>query len=156
MNNPSRRTFIVTAAAAACACAGCPLLASGSPARAVGPVDAGPLEDFGKDGVTERWAGSDGFFVVRRGGKLYAVSSHCTHKKVRLVVAKGDEGFKCPRHGSAFGADGHVIRSPARLALPRFAIRVKDNGHIVVDTAAQFGERDWGDPASFVDLYARR
>ena len=121
-----------------------------APARTTGPVDAGPLEDLTAEGVTDRFAAGDGFFLVNRDGRLYAVSSHCTHKNVALVVAKGDAGFKCPRHGSTFDAAGHVIKSPARKPLPRFAIRLNDAGHLIVNPGSQFAEHDWDDPAAFV------
>ena len=153
MTEPTRRQFIaVTAAAAACACAGCPLMAAAAaPARKAAAVDVGPLDDFSVDGVTDRWAGT-GFFVVRRGGRLYAVSSRCTHKNVALAVANGAGPFKCPRHGSTFDAAGRVTKAPARKPLPRLGIRLDDAGHVIVDPAARFGESKWGDPSSFVQL----
>jgi nitrite reductase/ring-hydroxylating ferredoxin subunit len=150
MTDPTRRSVLVIAAAAACACAGCPLLAPAAPAKTSTPVDVGPLKDFTHEGVTDQWAVSNGFFVVSRGGRVFAVSSQCTHKKVRLVPAKGDDGFKCPRHGSTFDAAGHVTKSPARKPLPRFAIRLNDAGHVVVNPGSQFAEKEWNDPAAFV------
>ena len=149
MGEPTRRTVLLTAAAAACACAGCPLLASAA-ARSGGTVDIGPLDDFARPGVADRWAASDGFFVVSRAGRVYAVASHCTHKKVALVVANGDDGFKCPRHGSTFAADGSVVKAPARKALPRFGIRVNGAGRLVVDPQKKFGKKDWDAPGSYV------
>lgn len=152
MADPTRRDVLLVAAAAACACAGCPLHAAAAPARASKPVDVGPLKEFADEGVTDHWADSDGFFVVSRGGRVYAVSSHCTHKKVALVVARGDAGFKCPRHGSTFDAEGHVSKSPARKALPRFAVRVNADGNVVVDPGKSFGEKEWDDPSAFVQI----
>src|SRR3954464_2435564 len=107
MPNLTRRQFVTaTAAVAACAC--CPLfnnLAEAAPA-AREPVDVGAATDFKPNTITDRWAASDGFFVVRRGDRLFAVSSTCTHKKVRLVAAGKEAGssLKCPRHGSTFDA----------------------------------------------------
>jgi Rieske Fe-S protein len=150
MTDPTRRDVLLIAAAAACACAGCPLLSVAAPARTTGAVDAGPLEHFTAEGVTDRFAAGDGFFLVHRDGRLYAVSSHCTHKIVALVVAKGDAGFKCPRHGSTFDAAGHVSKSPARKPLPRFAIRVNAAGHVIVDPGKSFAEKDWDDSSAFV------
>ena len=46
------------------------------------------------------------FFLVNRGGRLYAVSATCTHRRVALVAKAGL--LKCPRHGSTFAADGKV------------------------------------------------
>ena len=115
-------------------------------------MEVGRPEDL-KEGITDRWA-AEGFFVVRRGDRVFAVSSTCTHKKVRLVVGnKGGNagaGFKCPRHGSGFDAEGHATKAPARKPLPRYAVRLDDDGHLVVDRSRQFGERDWDDTDAVV------
>lgn len=143
MSDPTRRKFLtVTAAAAACACAGCPLLAAAPGARGGSPVDVGPLDDFSRDGISDRWS-DQGFFIVRRGKRLYAISSTCTHKNVRLVSDKNDAGFKCPRHGSHFDPAGHVTKSPARKPLPRFAVRLDGRRHVIVDRSRRFDEPDW-------------
>ena len=153
MSDPTRRQFIAaTAAAAVCACGGCPLLAAAAPAPAGGAVDIGTVEDFTRDGIIDRWAATEGFFVVRRRRKLYAVSSYCTHKKVALVPARGDDGLKCPRHGSTFDAAGHVSKSPARKPRPRFAIRSSPDGRVVVHTSRQLSPADWNGRDGFVAL----
>jgi cytochrome b6-f complex iron-sulfur subunit len=162
MTNLTRRQFVtLTAASAAAACAGSPLFSNVAHAAGASrdPVDVGPAADFKPDTITDRWATSHGFFVVRRGDRLFAVSSTCTHKKVRLVAAgkavgKGGGGgaLKCPRHGSAFDADGHVTKSPARKPLPRFGVRLDDAGHLLVDPSKEFGEKDWDDESASVHL----
>ena len=150
---PTRRQFVTASAAVAAACAGCPLLAGAAETASAGaaPVDVGPLDDFAADGVFDRWAAA-GFFVVRRGGRLFAVSSTCTHKKVRLVSSAkgGASAFKCPRHGSGFDANGHATKAPARKPLPRHGVRLDDRGHVLVDRAVRFSKNDWDDPAAFV------
>ena len=100
MENTTRRQF-VAAVVAGCACAcgplGCAAGAEGG-AKGKGVAGGGPAEEFRKDGTTDRWAASHGFFVVSRGGRVYAVSSACTHKNVRLVVAgraDEDSGLPC-------------------------------------------------------------
>jgi nitrite reductase/ring-hydroxylating ferredoxin subunit len=155
MNDPTRRSVLRVAAAAACACAGCAVRTGAAPSRTPSPVDVGPLADFARDGITSRWAADHGFFVVSRGGRVFAVSSHCTHKNVQLVVSGDDNGFKCPRHGSAFGADGGVTKAPARKSLPRFGVRVNDAGRVVVDPAVQFARADWGAEGSYISVNAR-
>jgi len=142
MGEIDRRQFV--AGLAACACAACPGLSA--LAETTDPVDVGPLEEFKTAGVHDPRTGS--FFLVNRGGRLYAVSSICTHKQVKLVAREG--AFKCPRHGSTFAADGNVTKSPARKALPRYAIRVEQNGHVVVDPSRAFTKAAWDDPAAFV------
>jgi cytochrome b6-f complex iron-sulfur subunit len=149
MSTVNRRQF-VAAGVAACACATCPALRALAEAAAekAAPVDVGPLEDFKARGIHDPGGAGRRFFLVRRGGRLYAVSSTCTHKKVKLV-AQGDT-LKCPRHGSAFTAEGRVTRSPARKPLPRYGIRLDDRGHVLVDTSVVFGADAWDDAACFV------
>jgi Rieske Fe-S protein len=149
MDAMDRRQFV--AGLAACACAACPAvraLAEASERR--GPVDVGPLEDFKAGGIHDPLGAGRSFFLVSKGGRLYAVSSTCTHKAVKLVAKDG--GFKCPRHGSTFAADGKVTKSPARRALPRHAIRLDDRGHVLVDTSATFGEGQWNDAGASIAL----
>jgi Rieske Fe-S protein len=142
-----RRQFV--AGVAGCAWAACPAFqALAELADRAQPVDVGPAHDFKAAGIHDPLGPGRAFFLVNRGGRLYAVSSTCTHKAV-MLVAKGG-GFKCPRHGSTFAADGNVTKSPAHRALPRYAIRVDENGHVVVDPSRAFTKAGWDDPAAFV------
>ena len=157
MSSLTRRDFVTASAAAACAC--CPLLGGVAQAAAAAaarePIDVGPATDFEPDSISTRWATSGGFFIVRRGDRVFAVSSTCTHRKVRLVASGGgDAPLKCPRHGSTFNAEGHVTKSPARKPLPRFAVRLNDAGHILVDRSTEFGEKDWDERAASVRVKA--
>ncbi len=42
-----------------------------------------------------------GFFVIRRGDQLLALSAICTHRKCKLY-AEPDSSFYCKCHGSTF------------------------------------------------------
>jgi nitrite reductase/ring-hydroxylating ferredoxin subunit len=144
---------------AACACAGCPLLVlCTQPAHAAGEAtetDIGPLEEFAGEGAYDLTRRGHQFFLVNRKGRLYAVSSTCTHKAVKLTAARGAGGFKCPRHGSLFDITGRVTKAPARKSLPRFAIRLDDTTrHVIVDPSCTFKRSEWDNPAAFVDLSA--
>jgi nitrite reductase/ring-hydroxylating ferredoxin subunit len=147
MTPPSRRQFV-----AACACVTCPALrALGElAAERAGPVDVGPLEDFKAKGIFDPAGAGRTFYLVNRAGRLYAVSSTCTHRRVGLVVKDG--AFRCPRHGSAFSVEGEVTKAPARKPLQRFAIHVNDEGRVVVDPSHVFGRDGWKDPRSFIPL----
>src|SRR3954466_1636918 len=114
MPDLNRRQF-----AAASACATSPALRALAEAAAgkAAPADVGPLDDFKAPGIHDPSGPGRRFFLVNRGGHLYAVSSTCTHKSVGRVAKTG--GFKCPRHGSGFSADGTVTKAPARKSLPR-------------------------------------
>ena len=150
--SPLHRRQFVTAGLTACACAACPALRAFAETAAErgAPVDVGPLDDFRAKGIHDPQGKGRRFFLVNRGGRLYAVSSTCTHKKVALVARGG--AFKCPRHGSTFTDEGKVTKAPARKALPRFAIRLTDDGRVVVDPSVFFPPNAWDEPGSHVDV----
>jgi len=56
-------------------------------------VDAGPAENYGAEGVYQNFR-SQGFFLIRKGGTLFAVSAICTHRKCKLT-AEPDHSFYC-------------------------------------------------------------
>lgn len=151
MSTVDRRQFV--AGVAACACAACPALRAFAEATAAGrpaPVDVGPLDEFRAKGIHDPQGAGRRFFLVNRGGRLYAVSATCTHRKVGLVARGG--AFRCPRHGSSFTDEGKVTKAPARRSLPRFAIRLTDDGRVVVDPSAAFPPKAWNEPGSYIAL----
>ena len=122
----SRREFLTfTAGAAAMAATdGLGLADAGS------VIDAGPVGNFAADGVYSDFRMS-GFFVIRKGGRLTALSSVCTHRKVQ-ITAEHDCSFFCKRHGSTFDPSGHVTKGPAKRDLPVLATTVNGAGHLLV------------------------
>ena len=125
----NRREFLMlTAAAAFTGCHSTP-----DDSGTSGPdriVNAGPAANYAVDGVYGAFRNS-GFFLVRRGGRLFALSATCTHKKCRLQM-EADRSFSCPCHGSTFSADGHVTEGPARRDLPVFATVTNPAGDLLV------------------------
>jgi nitrite reductase/ring-hydroxylating ferredoxin subunit len=111
-------------------------------------VDVGPLEQFSRDGVYDQWADAKGFFVIRQGGRLHALSATCTHRRYDLE-AKGYQ-LVCPKHGSLFTASGQVIKGPATIPLPRFAIRLSPSRNVIVDPGRQFRAEEAGAPEASV------
>ncbi len=93
-------------------------------------VNAGPVGNYAADGV---YAGfrEEGFFVIRRGKKLFALSSICAHRRC-LLDAEPDSSFSCPCHSSAFDPNGHVTEGPARRDLPRLVTVLNQNGELLV------------------------
>lgn len=124
-----RREFIILGCAAIAGCAG----QSGSNLpltfQAVS-IDAGSRADYPSDGVYDRFH-DQGFFVVRRGEKLFAISSICTHRRCALK-AQPDRSFYCKCHGSTFDPDGHVTEGPAIIDLPVLASEIDGRGHLIV------------------------
>jgi Rieske Fe-S protein len=113
----SRRSFLILTGSFV---AGCSSTETRGP-LATGPprlVNAGPLSAYPREGVYDAF-GNQGFFIIRRGDRVLALSSTCTHKRCRLK-AQPDRTFYCPCHGSSFDPEGHVLRGPAVRDLPVF------------------------------------
>ena len=146
-----RRSLLVLATASAAAAAGCrrkpdpPVAAepdggTGSAAPGTpeadaplpdGVFDAGPLADYQRQGPDDSLR-DGGFFVIRDGDEVCALSAVCTHKGC-LVKAQPDASFKCFCHGSRFSPEGVVQNGPATEDLRRLAVRVDPRGHLLVD-----------------------
>ena len=156
----NRRTFLATAAAATCACAlGCPFAEAQDAKDAdAATVDIGTAADFPKDGPYDKFAKKpNSLIVVREGGKLYAMTAVCTHKKKQLKVE--DAEIVCAAHDSPFDNQGvpkpktkEGDETPAKEPLDRFAIARNSEGRLIVEKAKRFPKGKWEDPASFVKL----
>jgi Rieske Fe-S protein len=97
-------------------------------------VDAGQASLYASDGLYDKFH-DQGFFLVRKDGKLVALSSYCTHRKCKLA-AESDRTFTCKCHGSTFSQDGKVTEGPAKRDLPIFPISTGSNGHLIVNVSA--------------------
>jgi Rieske Fe-S protein len=131
----NRRQFLVLTAAAV-AGTGCNTVENGG-SSTVGEervVNAGPVGDYAADWVYSQFR-DEGFFVVRKGEKLFALSAICTHRKCKLI-AESDRSFYCKCHGSTFSPDGRVTEGPARRDLPVLPASVDEHGQLLVKVAA--------------------
>ncbi len=124
----NRKQFLFLTAAACTGCQGPSGSASGGGGKGH-VVDAGPVGAYAADGVYQNFR-QHGFFIVRKGARLFAISSNCTHRKCELETVP-DRSFHCPCHGSNFTAEGHVTQGPAVRDLPVFAT-AQTNGHLMV------------------------
>ncbi|HEX5242652.1 MAG TPA: Rieske (2Fe-2S) protein [Tepidisphaeraceae bacterium] len=135
--NVNRREFVIlTCSAAAAACAGCSSVPIENAPIVLHPaaIDAGPVASFAADGVYDRFV-RQGFFVIRRGRELIALSSICTHRTCKLR-AEPDHSFYCKCHGSTFDQSGHVTEGPATRDLPVLPTTVDEGGHLIVRAIA--------------------
>jgi len=126
----NRRQFLMLAAAGLAA--GC---RSGDDGVAAGPrqsrvVNAGPAGNYAADGVYSGFR-DQGFFLIRNGDKLIALSAVCTHRKCKLA-AESDHSFYCKCHGSTFDPAGKVTLGPARRDLPHLPVFVDGQGQLFV------------------------
>jgi len=131
----------------------------------VGTYTVGALASFARqpDGIYDKFAKAPtAFLVVLNEGKIYALSSVCTHKK-RLIhtYEKDKKQAFCPGHSSVFDLDGTPTpvtpdgdKSPAREPLPRHAIAVNAKGMVVVDTSKTFTFEQRNDEGAFVEKKA--
>jgi Rieske Fe-S protein len=124
----NRKQFLFLTAAV---CSGCQTAPKGG-GQGLRVVDAGPVDGYAAEGVYENFR-TQGFFIVRKGGRLFAISAICTHRRCELD-AKPDHSFHCPCHGSDFTPEGHVTHGPAVRDLPIFAMRT-ENGRVMVTVA---------------------
>jgi nitrite reductase/ring-hydroxylating ferredoxin subunit len=152
----NRRNFLAATAAAACACALCPIARADDddddddappPAPlAKGPVAAGSLADYAKDGAYDTLAKSKQIVIVRENGSLYALTALCTHKQ--FVIKVKENQLFCPKHSSRFDLDGKPApkpngkMGPAKKPLIHYAISVDANGAVTVDTSKTVAETD--------------
>jgi Rieske Fe-S protein len=127
-----RREFLILASAVS---AIGPALKSAAAGGGDHLIVSGPASNYAADGVYSAFRDL-GFFLVRREGKLFAVSSHCTHRSCK-VKAEQDHTFLCPCHGSTFGPDGKVLTGPASKNLPILSTAVNGKGHLTVNVPSR-------------------
>ena len=123
--NIRRREFLTWVAAAL---AGHKVVAKTASAERV--VDAGPASGYSSDGVYASFR-DQGFFVIRKGKDLFALSALCTHRKCKLS-SEPDRSFYCNCHGSAFDPNGKVTEGPAQRDLPILTTVANEAGRLLV------------------------
>jgi len=99
-------------------------------ASGVHMVNAGPVNNYAADGIYDTFL-DQGFFVVRKGKELVALSSDCTHRQCKLKVASR-RSFYCPCHGSTFDSSGKVTEGPAKRDLPVLPSVTNEAGQLLV------------------------
>jgi Rieske Fe-S protein len=125
----NRRQFMLLSAAAAAACCQ-PVTGFAKAPAGERVLDAGPVRDYSAPGVYTRYR-DQGFFVIRQGAKLFALSAVCTHRKCK-VSAEDDRTFSCDCHGSTFDPGGKVTEGPAKRDLPVLSSLTNEQGHLIV------------------------
>jgi len=103
-------------------------------------------------GVTEAFKSDYGVWICRNEEHIYALISVCTHLGCTPNWLGGENKFKCPCHGSGFYSTGVNFEGPAPRPLERAAIKIDDDGQLLVDKNRKFLYEmgQWEDPASFV------
>jgi len=103
-------------------------------------------------GVSEKYKSEFGVWICRNEEQIYALISVCTHLGCTPNWLAGENKFKCPCHGSGFYSTGINFEGPAPRPLERAAIKIDDDGQLLVDKNRKFlyESAQWDDPASFV------
>jgi cytochrome b6-f complex iron-sulfur subunit len=115
-------------------------------------VKVGFPENFEEGKVTDKFKDSN-IWVVRYEGKIYALSTTCTHLGCTPNWLESAAKFKCPCHGSGFYITGINFEGPAPRPLERWAVAIGDDGQIVVDKSRKFQQErgEWTNPDSFIN-----
>jgi cytochrome b6-f complex iron-sulfur subunit len=113
-------------------------------------VKVGFPDSFEEGKVNERFKDQN-MWVVRYKGKIYALSTTCTHLGCTPNWLEAAGKFKCPCHGSGFYITGVNFEGPAPRPLERWAIGLGDDGQLIVDKSKKFQKElgQWNDPESF-------
>ncbi|MEK7469282.1 MAG: ubiquinol-cytochrome c reductase iron-sulfur subunit [Planctomycetota bacterium] len=117
-------------------------------------VKVGFPDDYPPDYVEEKFKDTNGVWVVRTQGKIFALTTICTHLGCTPNWLPNEGKFKCPCHGSGFRATGVNFEGPAPRPLERAAIKMLDDGQMLVDKSKkfQFEKGQWDDPDSFIPV----
>lgn len=116
-------------------------------------VKVGMPDGFEEGKVTDRFKDQN-IWVVRYQGKIYALSTTCTHLGCTPNWLESAGKFKCPCHGSGFYITGVNFEGPAPRPLERWAISVGDDGQLVVDKGRKFQKElgQWDNPESYITV----
>ena len=93
---------------------------------------AGKPEEFSV-GISEKWKKAQRAWIVRTPQGFYCLWARCTHLGCTPNWFDAENRFKCPCHGSNYNINGDVLAGPAPKPLWRCAIRVADDGQLVID-----------------------
>jgi cytochrome b6-f complex iron-sulfur subunit len=106
---------------------------------------------FEEGKVVDRYKDQNAW-IVKYEGKIFALSTTCTHLGCTPNWLEAAQKFKCPCHGSGFHIDGINFEGPAPRPLERWAISVAEDGQILVDKSKKFQQElgQWDNPDSFL------
>jgi Rieske Fe-S protein len=128
----NRREFLVLTATFVAGCSSVENL--GAPSGRNRVVNAGRISNYAADGIYTAFR-AQGFFIIRQSGRLFVLSSICTHRRCLVETAR-DHSFLCPCHGSTFDPNGHVTHGPAKRDLPALETFTNEKSELLVKMPA--------------------
>ncbi len=149
----TRRDAIgLTVTACACCCLGAE--ESDKPDKDTPPTpkqfSIGKLTDYPNPGFYDAHR-KNKVMVCVVADQLVVMSAVCTHKNC-LVRKHEEKVLRCSCHKSFFSDHGTPTEGPAKIALPRYAVKLEEDGTITVDTTKSFAEREWEKPEAFIAI----
>jgi cytochrome b6-f complex iron-sulfur subunit len=116
-------------------------------------VKVGLPESFEEGKVVEKFKDKN-IWVVKNDGKIYALSTTCTHLGCTPNWLESAAKFKCPCQGSGFYISGVNFEGPAPRPLERWAVSIGDDGQVVVDKSKKFQQErgDWTNQESYISV----
>jgi cytochrome b6-f complex iron-sulfur subunit len=117
---------------------------------------AGTPSDFDPAKVEDRFKPVGAWVIKDRDDRgqmiMYALSTTCTHLGCTPNWLEAEKKFKCPCHGSGFKITGVNFEGPAPRPLERYAVRLSDEGQIIVDKSRKFQKElgQWSDVDSYI------
>ena len=99
-------------------------------------------------GISEKWKKLQRVWIIRTEQGFYCFWARCTHLGCTPNWFDAEGRFKCPCHGSNFNTSGDVIAGPAPKPLWRCAIKLADDGELLIDKGRlenRPGPREQGD-----------
>ena len=72
-------------------------------------------------------------FIVRDEKGFLSLSARCTHLGCMVVWNRDHHMFLCPCHGGKYDVEGRNVEGPPPRPLDLLALRLDDNGFLVVD-----------------------
>lgn len=74
-------------------------------------------------------AGSFRAFLINNGGKIFALSSVCSHLGCLVEWSRNNNMFACPCHGGKYDIEGRIIAGPPAFPLERIPMKIR-NGKV--------------------------
>lgn len=142
----NRRRFLACTSACFLGAAGVSRTAAGG----FKPIDIGPVRDFARDGISEKFI-QNNFFVIRHKGRIFATIATCPHKGNYLLLdPKNPSRIICSGHDAVFSPEGLPASGKVRQGLARFGISLTSQGRVLVNPDQQFAQNQWNTKGSFV------
>jgi cytochrome b6-f complex iron-sulfur subunit len=104
--------------------------------------------------VDEKFKQSNGVWLVRDAGGIYALIAICTHLGCTPNWLQEEQKFKCPCHGSGYHKSGINFEGPTPRPLERCGIKLADDGQMLIDKSIRFRyeKGEWGRPGSYLKI----